>query len=277
MSSCCTSGISNLLRQHRYRRKVASTRRACDLVAIVCSGPSSVVWAQRMLTRRPHRPAVEEEANGTLHRIGCAWLYEVLQGHVRELVVTHAYERKRGPKDNQRDAFHLAESLRLGAVSPVYKNRGQLSELRAHADVYAKLVTDLVRAQNRLKALFPKKIRPWLATTGPRPSSPGEVTRIPFHLPSEASGGVGPPIQPTGVVEAVRTRVNPRSRTQCVTAALVAEPQDTRLGCGQPLRARPAPRPMTHPHPPGALREARASVSSGPGCKRPRVLRFECP
>jgi len=122
-----------------------------------------------------------------------------------------------------------------------------------------------------------KKIRPWLATTGPRPSSPGEVTRIPFHLPSEASGGVGPPIQPTGVVEAVRTHVNPRSRTQCVTAALIAEPQDTRLGCGQPLRARPAPRPMTHPHPPGALWEARASVSSGPGCKRPRVLRFECP
>ena len=83
-----------------------------------------------------------------------AWLYEVLQGHVRELVVTHAYERKRGPKDDQRDAFHLAESLRLGAVSPVYKDRGQLSELRAHADVYAKLVTDVVRAQNRLKALF---------------------------------------------------------------------------------------------------------------------------
>ncbi|MGB5413477.1 MAG: hypothetical protein WBN01_02435, partial [Polyangiales bacterium] len=55
--------------------------------------------------------------------------------------VTHAYERKRGPKDDQRDAFHLAESLRLGAVSPVYKDRGQLSELRAHADVYAKLVT----------------------------------------------------------------------------------------------------------------------------------------
>ena len=83
-----------------------------------------------------------------------AWLYEVLQGHVRELVVTHAYERKRGPKDDQRDAFHLAESLRIGAVSPVYKDRGQLSELRAHADVYAKLVTYVVRAQNRLKALF---------------------------------------------------------------------------------------------------------------------------
>ena len=60
-----------------------------------------------------------------------AWLYEVIQGHVRELVVTHACERKRGPKDDQRDAFHLAERLRLGAVSPVYKDRGQLSELDA--------------------------------------------------------------------------------------------------------------------------------------------------
>ncbi len=83
-----------------------------------------------------------------------AWLYEVLRGQVNELVVTHAYERKRGPKDDQRDAFHLTNSLRLGAASPVYKDGGQLSELRAHADVYAKLVTDVVRAQNRLKALF---------------------------------------------------------------------------------------------------------------------------
>jgi hypothetical protein len=58
-----------------------------------------------------------------------AWLYEVLRGHVRELVVTHAHERKQGPKDDQRDdAFHLAESLRLGAVSPVYKDGGQMGE-----------------------------------------------------------------------------------------------------------------------------------------------------
>ncbi len=78
----------------------------------------------------------------------------MLRGHVSELVVTHAYERRQGPKDDQRDAFHLADSLRLGSVSPVYKHAGQLSELRAHADVYAKLVTDVVRAQDRLKALF---------------------------------------------------------------------------------------------------------------------------
>ena len=155
----------------KYRRKVASTFRACDLVASVCGAPSSVVWAQKMLTRTPHRPAVEEKANGTLHRIGCAcnelhiwcaerastafarrvvetngralvkflrsapgnkhlcleegtqsaWLLEEHQGHVGALVVTHAQKRKRGPKDSQRDAFHLAESLRRGAVSSAYK------------------------------------------------------------------------------------------------------------------------------------------------------------
>jgi hypothetical protein len=92
----------------------------------------------------------DQEEEGTQS----AWLYEVLRGHVRELVVTHAHERKRGPKDDQLDAFHLANNLRLGAVSPVYKDAGQMGELRAHADVYAKLVTDVVRAQNRLKALF---------------------------------------------------------------------------------------------------------------------------
>jgi len=69
-------------------------------------------------------------------------------------VVTHAQERKRRPKDDQRDALCLANSLRLGTVSPVYKDGGQMGELRAHGDVYAKLLTDVVRAQNRLKALF---------------------------------------------------------------------------------------------------------------------------
>jgi len=54
-----------------------------------------------------------------------AWLYEVLQGHVNELVVTHAYERKRGPKDDQRDAFHLADSLRL-YVGKIFRTRGHV-------------------------------------------------------------------------------------------------------------------------------------------------------
>ena len=52
------------------------------------------------------------------------------------LVVTLTQERKRGLKNDRRDAFQLADSLQFGAVSPVYEDGGQLGELRAHdADV----------------------------------------------------------------------------------------------------------------------------------------------
>ena len=43
-----------------------------------------------------------------------AWLYELLKPHVAEVVVTMAPERK-GPKDDQRDAWARANELRTGA------------------------------------------------------------------------------------------------------------------------------------------------------------------
>jgi hypothetical protein len=44
-----------------------------------------------------------------------AWLHELLAPHVEEIVVAHVRE-SRGPKSDQRDAFGLAEMLRIGAV-----------------------------------------------------------------------------------------------------------------------------------------------------------------
>jgi hypothetical protein len=53
------------------------------------------------------------------------WLYEVLSPHAERVVVTAVGER-RGPKDDRRDAFGLADALRLGAVErAVYKERGR--------------------------------------------------------------------------------------------------------------------------------------------------------
>ena len=52
------------------------------------------------------------------------WLHEVLEPHVEELVVT-GVRKSRGPKSDKRDAFALAEQLRIGAVETrVYKGRG---------------------------------------------------------------------------------------------------------------------------------------------------------
>lgn len=82
------------------------------------------------------------------------WLYELLSPHVNELVVTHLEQESRGRKDDETDAFARAEQLRVGAVTPVFKDGGRLGELRAHVDVQEHVTTDVVRAQNRLKALY---------------------------------------------------------------------------------------------------------------------------
>ena len=57
------------------------------------------------------------------------WLYEVLEPHVEELVVA-GVRKSRGPKSDKRDAFALAEQLRIGALETrVYKSRGQFRRL----------------------------------------------------------------------------------------------------------------------------------------------------
>ena len=71
------------------------------------------------------------------------WLHEVLTPHVQEIVVT-AVPQSRGPKSDKRDAFALAEMLRIGAVPrKVYKQRGRFTDrtprravvrARGHAD-----------------------------------------------------------------------------------------------------------------------------------------------
>jgi transposase len=83
-----------------------------------------------------------------------AWLYELLKPHVAEIVVTVAPER-RGPKDDRRDAWARANELRTGAIETrVYKAPEHLAGLRNAVRAYGFAVTDVVRAKNRLKAVF---------------------------------------------------------------------------------------------------------------------------
>ena len=82
------------------------------------------------------------------------WLYEILSPHVDEIVVT-GVRHSRGPKSDKRDAFQLAEQLRIGSLeSRVYKGRGSFALLGSLSRAYTTLVSDSVRIQNRIKSVY---------------------------------------------------------------------------------------------------------------------------
>ncbi len=82
------------------------------------------------------------------------WLHEVLAPHVQEIVVA-GIRKSRGPKDDKRDAFALAEGLRIGAIKTrVYKGAGEFGQLRELSRAYTMVVSDSIRVQNRIKSLY---------------------------------------------------------------------------------------------------------------------------
>lgn len=83
-----------------------------------------------------------------------AWLHEILSGHVAELVVTMPPKRE-GAKNDERDAFRLAEDLRRGAIETrVFKAPTAVSRLRNAVRGYLLLTRDSTRAKNRLRAVY---------------------------------------------------------------------------------------------------------------------------
>jgi transposase len=83
------------------------------------------------------------------------WLHEVLAAHVDEIVVVQATQAPVGHKSDERDAFALAEALRIGKFDRrVFKAPSRFARLRALAHAYTTLDRDLVRTKNRLKAVF---------------------------------------------------------------------------------------------------------------------------
>jgi transposase len=114
--------------------------------SVVATTAPTLIEAVRAIRGRRHL-ALEE---GTL----AGWLYEVLTPEVNDLVVA-AVPESRGPKSDERDAFHLADELRTGGIKrTVYKARGGYAALGYQAKVYARLVSDSVRVMLRLKSLF---------------------------------------------------------------------------------------------------------------------------
>lgn len=83
-----------------------------------------------------------------------AWLYEILSPHAEEVVVA-AVSKSKGQKDDERDAFALAEQLRTGAIKrKVFKEVGAFQTLREIGRTHSMVVQDSVRVQNRIKALY---------------------------------------------------------------------------------------------------------------------------
>ena len=82
----------------------------------------ALVEAVRMIPG--HKHLVTEEG------LQSAWLYETLSPHVDELVVA-GITTSRGPKSDKRDAYGLAEKLRVGNLDKyVFKAPRQFTQLR---------------------------------------------------------------------------------------------------------------------------------------------------
>jgi transposase len=98
---------------------------------------------------------------GTLHLCleectQSSWLAEILGPHVDQLVVAGLGQTaSKGAKDDQRDAFCLADKLRVNDIEAVvYKGQGAYGALRQLVKAHTQIVQDVVRVQNRIRALF---------------------------------------------------------------------------------------------------------------------------
>jgi hypothetical protein len=114
-ASSCTPGVM-MPSGKRVGSHVVETNARCLIEAV------------RQIPQ-PRHICLEE---GTLSE----WLFEVLSPHAEKVVVA-AVSESRGPKDDRRDAFGLAEGLRLGAIRrTVYKERGSFGALGYSAKGY---------------------------------------------------------------------------------------------------------------------------------------------
>ncbi len=106
----------------------------------------ALVEAVRMIPG--HKHLVFEEG------LQSAWLYETLSPHVDEIVVT-GVTQSRGPKSDKRDAYGLAEKLRVGDLDKaVFKAPRQFTLLRELSRIHLTLIGDVVRVQSRIKSLY---------------------------------------------------------------------------------------------------------------------------
>jgi hypothetical protein len=86
-----------------------------------------------------------------------AWLYDLLEGRVGELVVCDPRRNallREGNQTDHQDARKLADLLRTGMLRPVYHGSRSLRNLQELAHAYQALVGDTTRVMNRIKAFY---------------------------------------------------------------------------------------------------------------------------
>jgi transposase len=86
-----------------------------------------------------------------------AWLYDLLQAHVTEIVVCNPRKNgllNDGNISDRIDARKLADLLRGNYLKPVYHGEHGLRMLKELSRTYLTVSKDLVRVMNRLKALY---------------------------------------------------------------------------------------------------------------------------
>jgi transposase len=110
------------------------------------------------------------------------WLYELFKPQVQEIVVVQPRESA-GQKNDSIDAWALAEQIRQGKIQrPVFKAPGIYSELRAAVRAHQALVSDSVRAKNRLKAIYRSRGLPGLGTEVYKPDQRETwLKKLPSH------------------------------------------------------------------------------------------------
>ncbi len=94
-----------------------------------------------------------------------AWLYDVLQPHVAQVVVCDPRRNallKAGNKNDRVDPRKLSDLLRAGLLTPVYHGQAGVRTLRELARSYLTITKDGTRVMNRLKGLY----RSWAIPCG---------------------------------------------------------------------------------------------------------------
>jgi hypothetical protein len=118
-------------------------------------------WIGSHVVETDGRALVEQLKTIPGKRHGCleegtqsAWICEILSPHA-DVVIVAAVPESRGQKSDERDAFHLAEELRTGALKKrVFMEAGEYKTPREIARTHTMIVRDVVRVQNRIKALL---------------------------------------------------------------------------------------------------------------------------
>lgn len=147
------------MKQHKY---VALDVDSANIVAGVFDGQGRSLMQSHLRTEAKVIQEFFKLLTGTVHvtfeeGAQAAWLYELINPLVAEVVVCNPRENKllkAGNKSDHLDVGKLGRLLRLGELKPVYQGAKSPQGLKHLAHSYEELVADTTRTKNRLKALY---------------------------------------------------------------------------------------------------------------------------